>query len=116
MELVTTQQQTMVDGVAHQVDAGAHHKGDDAQVHGRVGQGLGATLDQLERDGREMDSEIPSGDNFNRGVSGRWQASRDIKVMFSVQLDSYDLSAPSVQCVNGFHLRQDKSNRICLMR
>lgn len=25
VELVATQQQTMVDGVAHQVDAGAHH-------------------------------------------------------------------------------------------
>lgn len=32
VQLVPTQDEPMVDGVSHQVDAGSHHKRDDAEV------------------------------------------------------------------------------------
>lgn len=47
MELVSAQEEPVVDGVSHQVDAGSHDKGDDAEVDGRAWQRPGAALDQL---------------------------------------------------------------------
>ena len=49
MKLVATQDEAMVDGVSHQVDAGAHDKCDDAEVNCRSWERPGAALYQLAR-------------------------------------------------------------------
>lgn len=48
MQLVAAQDEPVVDGVSHQVDAGPHDKRDDAEVDGCVGNGPGSALDQLQ--------------------------------------------------------------------
>lgn len=47
VELVAAQDEAVVDGVAHQVDAGSHDEGDDAEVDRRARQRPGAALNQL---------------------------------------------------------------------
>lgn len=47
MKLVANQQEALRDGVRHQVEAGSHDDGDDAQVDGRAGQRPGAAFEQL---------------------------------------------------------------------
>lgn len=47
MELIATQNEPVVDGVAHQVDAGPHDKSDDADVDCRARQRLWTALNQL---------------------------------------------------------------------
>lgn len=47
MELIPTQNEPVVDGVAHQVDAGSHDKSDDADVDRRARQRLRTALNQL---------------------------------------------------------------------
>lgn len=44
MELVAAEDQAVVDGVPHQVDAGAHDERDDAQVHSSAWQRGGTSL------------------------------------------------------------------------
>jgi hypothetical protein len=45
--LVATEDQAVVDGVTHQVDAGTHDEGDDADVDHGARQGAGGPLDEL---------------------------------------------------------------------
>lgn len=47
MELVTTQDKPVVDGVSHQVDAGSHDESDDAEVDRRARERPGTALNQL---------------------------------------------------------------------
>lgn len=47
VELVATQDEPVVDGVSHQVDAGSHDKSDDAEVDRWARQCPGAALNQL---------------------------------------------------------------------
>lgn len=47
VELVATEDETMVDGVSHQVDAGSHDKSDDAEVDRWARQRPGTALNQL---------------------------------------------------------------------
>lgn len=47
VELVATQDEAVVDGVTHQVDAGSHDERDDAEVDRRTRQCPGAALNQL---------------------------------------------------------------------
>lgn len=47
VELVAAQDEPMVDGVSHQVDAGPHHKSDDAEVNRRARRRPGTALNQL---------------------------------------------------------------------
>lgn len=47
MVLVATEEQAVVDRVAHQVDAGTHDEDDDAHVGDRARQGTGGPLDEL---------------------------------------------------------------------
>lgn len=47
VELVAAQDEAVVDGVAHQVDAGSHDERDDAEVDRRARQRPGAALNQL---------------------------------------------------------------------
>lgn len=47
VELVATQEEPMVDGVSHQVDAGSHDKSDDAEVDRWARQRPGTALNQL---------------------------------------------------------------------
>lgn len=49
--LVATEEQAVVHGVAHQVDAGAHDEGDDADVDHGARQGAGGPLDELRSEG-----------------------------------------------------------------
>lgn len=49
--LVAAEDQAVVYGVAHQVDAGAHDKGDDADVDHGAWQGAGGPLDELRSEG-----------------------------------------------------------------
>lgn len=45
--LVPTEEQAVVDGVTHQVDAGSHDEGDDTDVDYRPRQRAGGPLDEL---------------------------------------------------------------------
>lgn len=47
VELVATQDEPVVDGVSHQVDAGSHNKHDDAEVDCWARQCPGTALNQL---------------------------------------------------------------------
>lgn len=47
MELIPTQNEPVVDGVSHQVDAGSHDKSDDAYVDRRARQRLWTAFNQL---------------------------------------------------------------------
>lgn len=47
MELVATQDEPVVDGVSHQVDAGSHDKSNDAEVDRRARQRPGTAFNQL---------------------------------------------------------------------
>lgn len=47
MELVAAQDEPVVDGVSHQVDAGSHYKRDDAEVDCCARQRPGTALNQL---------------------------------------------------------------------
>lgn len=47
MELIPTQDESVVDGVPHQVDAGSHDEGDDAEVDSCSRDGSGTPLNQL---------------------------------------------------------------------
>lgn len=47
MQLVAAQDEPVVDGVAHQVDAGSHDESDDAEVDRRARKRPGAALNQL---------------------------------------------------------------------
>lgn len=47
MKLIPAQNEPVVDGVAHQVDAGSHDKSDDADVDRRARQRLRTALNQL---------------------------------------------------------------------
>lgn len=47
MELVATQNEPVVDGVSHQVDAGSHDESDDAEVDRWARERPGTTLNQL---------------------------------------------------------------------
>lgn len=47
MELVAAEDQSVIDGVPHQVDAGPHDEYDDAEVHHGARKGLGGALHQL---------------------------------------------------------------------
>lgn len=47
MELVAAQDEPVVDGVSHQVDAGSHNERDDAEVDRRARQCPVAALNQL---------------------------------------------------------------------
>lgn len=49
--LVATEEQAVVHGVAHQVDAGTHDEGDDADIDHGAWQGAGGPLDELKSDG-----------------------------------------------------------------
>lgn len=51
MVLVAAEEQAVVHGVAHQVDAGAHDEGDDADVDHGARQGAGRSLDELWSEG-----------------------------------------------------------------
>lgn len=48
MELVAAEDEAVVDGVPHQVDAGAHDEGDDAEVHSSARQRGRTSLHQLQ--------------------------------------------------------------------
>lgn len=48
VELVAAEDQAVVDGVPHQVDAGTHDERDDAQVHSSAWQRGGTSLHQLQ--------------------------------------------------------------------
>lgn len=50
--LVATEEQAVVHRVAHQVDAGAHDQGDDADVDHGARQGARGPLDELPSEGR----------------------------------------------------------------
>lgn len=47
MQLIATQDEPVVDGVSHQVDAGSHDERDDAEVHGCARQHSWTALNQL---------------------------------------------------------------------
>ena len=49
MELIPTQEQPVVDGVPHKVDAGPHDECDDAEVDRRTRQHLRTALHQLNK-------------------------------------------------------------------
>lgn len=58
MELIPTQNETVVDGVAHQVDAGSHDKRNDADVDCRARQRLWTAFNQLRTDSYSLDSRL----------------------------------------------------------
>lgn len=47
VQLVATQDEPVVDGVSHQVDAGSHDERDDAEVNSCARQHPGTALDEL---------------------------------------------------------------------
>lgn len=51
--LVAAEEQAVVHGVAHQVDAGAHDQGGDADVDQGAGRGAGAPLHELRSEGAQ---------------------------------------------------------------
>lgn len=48
MQLVANQQEPLGDGVGHQVEAGSHDDGNDAEVDGGAGQCPGAAFKHLQ--------------------------------------------------------------------
>ncbi len=68
VQLVSTEQEPMGDGLSHQVYAGTHHKRDDAQIDSGARQRLRASLYELEQN--------IAWDNTHQNAKG-WDFSRD---------------------------------------
>lgn len=70
MELVAAVDQPVVDGVSHQVDAGAHNERDDAEVYSSAWQRGRTSLHQLQHTpvGQSVFKRISNGITFQTAL------------------------------------------------